>query len=91
MKTFNKIISLILISCTLLFSFIMNVSAETGRKKALPLSAGLEELRKEFEYDTGDMVNGYALDYCYYSPVGENDNGKYPIVLSSSCEPMYEP
>lgn len=56
-------------------------SATDNTKVALPLSAGVEALRNQFELDVSEECNGYALDYAYYSPVGENDNEKYPVVI----------
>lgn len=50
-------------------------------KEALPTSSGLEALREQFEDDVAPSTNGFELDYKYYSPVGENDTTKYPIVI----------
>lgn len=81
MKIFKRIVSVVLVSCILMLSFIMAAGAISNRKEALPLSAGLEALRDQFNYDVGAESNGYALDYCYYSPAGINDTNKYPIVI----------
>ena len=51
------------------------------RKEALPTSAGIEALRDEFEIDYAPEAEGFALDYAYYSPVGEQDDTKYPLVI----------
>ena len=51
------------------------------RKEALPTSAGIEALRDEFEIDYAPEAKGLALDYAYYSPVGEQDDTKYPLVI----------
>lgn len=56
-------------------------SSSAATKKALPLSVGLETLRSKFESGVGGEENGYAIDYCYYSPVGKLDNNKYPVVI----------
>ena len=57
-------------------------AADTDKTKtALPLSAGIEALREQFELDVAEECNGYALDYAYYSPAGENDSEKYPVVI----------
>jgi predicted peptidase len=80
MKLSAKITALImaLVMCMLPLS----VSAKSsGRKKALPTSAGIQALRDEFDSDVAPEAGGYALDYAYYSPVGENDNTKYPLVI----------
>lgn len=60
---------------------IFFASAADNTKVALPLSAGVEALRDQFELDVSEECNGYALDYAYYSPVGENDSEKYPVVI----------
>lgn len=69
----------------LLFCFSLNgavfASATDNTKEALPLSAGIEALREQFELDVSEECNGFALDYAYYSPVGENDSEKYPVVI----------
>ncbi len=70
---------LALIMCFSALSF--GSYADSKRKTALPISAGIQALRDEFESDVAPEENGYALDYCYYSPKGENDNTKYPIVI----------
>lgn len=51
------------------------------RKEALPTSAGIEALRDEFDGDVAPRAEGFALDYTYYSPVGEEDDTKYPLVI----------
>lgn len=80
MKRVTKFIAVSL-SLIMLFSlFVVSVSA-AGRKAALPTSAGISALRDQFEKDVAPKVGGYALDYCYYSPVGTNDNTKYPLVI----------
>lgn len=53
----------------------------SSRKEALPTSAGIEALRDEFEIDYVPEAEGFALDYAYYSPVGEQDDTKYPLVI----------
>ena len=77
----KKIIALIMavLICTLTMS---TAAAKTSsRKDALPTSAGIQALRDEFESDVAPEAGGEALDYAYYSPVGENDNTKYPLVI----------
>ncbi len=41
----------------------------------------LEELQAQFLYGEGPETDGYTIDYRYYSPVKENDNTKYPLVI----------
>ena len=37
--------------------------------------------RDLFEKGAGPEINGYTIDYRYYSPVKENDTEKYPLVI----------
>ncbi len=41
----------------------------------------LEALRKEFYFGSGPEINGYTIDYRYYSPVGYRDDREYPLVI----------
>ncbi|MBR6780797.1 MAG: hypothetical protein IKM24_07275, partial [Clostridia bacterium] len=66
----KKIVSFLLVVCLFLPSFSVFVFARE-RKTALPTSAGIQALRNEFDSDVAPKSDGYALDYCYYSPVGE--------------------
>ncbi len=81
MRSFKRIVvfSLVLSLCLSIFS--LGTFAESQRKPTLPTSAGIQALRDEFQSDVAPKENGYALDYCYYSPKGENDDTKYPIVI----------
>ncbi len=76
----KKIIA-VLLSVVLLLSCVSLTAFASGRKAALPTSAGIAALRNEFSIDTAPSAGGYALDYAYYSPAGTNDNGKYPLVI----------
>lgn len=76
----KKILALILSALMIMSINCVVVSAEE-ETKALPLSAGLEELQEQFEYGEGPETNGYTIDYRYYSPVKENDETKYPLVI----------
>ncbi len=80
MKSFKKIIAILIAACLIAASLCLGAHA-TGRKDALPTSAGIQALRNEFEHDVAPEEDGYALDYCYYSPAGKNDTGKYPLVI----------
>ncbi len=81
MKLAKKTFSVFMALCIFLIPVITNVSAADKTKKALPLSAGLEALRGQFESGVADESDGYALDYCYYSPAGKDDDEKYPVVI----------
>jgi len=48
---------------------------------AMPLSDGVEALNGQFVKGVGPEVDGYRIDYRYFSPVGENDSTKYPLVV----------
>lgn len=80
MSKTKKIIAVVLTFC-LVFGFSAVFAGASGRKAALPVSAGIEALRNEFDSDKAPEAGGYALDYCYYSPAGENDSTKYPLVI----------
>lgn len=75
----KKIISILLAALITALSFSFYSFAEP--KRPLPVSAGIETLRNQFEPAVAPETNGYALDYEYYSPVGKNDTTKYPIVI----------
>ncbi|MBR3954681.1 MAG: hypothetical protein IKJ63_04330 [Clostridia bacterium] len=80
MQKMKKLLAVLLSVCLFASCFCIGVSA-SGRKAALPTASGIQALRNEFESDVAPKSGGYALDYCYYSPVGENDNTKYPLVI----------
>jgi len=76
MKT-KKILSLAL-SLLMLMGIC---SLASFAKEPLSLSAGLDELEKQFEPGQGPEAEGYAIDYRYFSPVKENDTAEYPLVV----------
>lgn len=78
MKT-RRITAILLIAC-LLIAAAMPVQAAPG-KQALPLSAGIEALRGQFESGCGPEAGGYAIDYSYYAPAEKGDTQKYPLVI----------
>lgn len=80
MKIMKKFFAVFMALCLCLIPLAVNAGA-AGRKPALRTSAGIEALRDEFDHDVAPQAGGYALDYAYYSPVGKNDNGKYPLVI----------
>ena len=75
----KKVLSVIL--AVIMFALTFSFSADAAAKKALPLSAGIEALRSKFDFAVAGEEEGYAIDYCYYSPVGKSDNTKYPVVI----------
>lgn len=75
----RKTLSIILSSVLLMTSCAMLVSA-AGRTPA-SLDDGEDVLIDQFEYGEGPETNGHIIDYRYYSPVGENDDTKYPLVI----------
>lgn len=51
---------------------------------SLSVSAGfinLSEENNKFVKDISPEIDGYAIDYRYFSPVKENDTTKYPLVI----------
>lgn len=81
MKAMKKIFSVLMALCILIVPLVFTSGAADKTKKAIPLSSGLDALRRQFDSGVADECDGYALDYEYYSPAGENDNEKYPIVI----------
>ena len=81
MKILRKVLCVIMAICVFILPLAVSTSAADRTKKALPLSAGMDALRSQFESGVADECDGYALDYSYYSPVGTNDTEKYPIVI----------
>lgn len=81
MNLLKKTVTVIIAVCMCFTLICTNASAASQRKTALPTSAGIQALRDEFDSDIAPKENGYALDYCYYSPAGKNDNTKYPLVI----------
>lgn len=76
----KKRIVLMLLAVMLILS-ALPMSVTAAEKTALPMSAGISALRNQFSSDTAPQKGGHALDYCYYSPAGENDGAKYPLVI----------
>lgn len=74
-KIIAVVLSLMMLMGTLtLFAF-------AKEETALPLSSGLEALQNQFRKGVGPETDGYAVDYRYFSPAGENDTTKYPLVV----------
>ncbi len=74
----KKIISVILAVLMLCSTGVISVFATDAE---LPLSAGLETLQAAFEKGKGPEINGYTIDYRYFSPVKADDTTKYPLVI----------
>ncbi len=69
----KKLISLLMALC-LVLSGAVSVSAAS-------ISEGTGVLCDLFVYGEGPEVDSLSIDYRYYSPVGENDTAKYPLVV----------
>ena len=74
----KKIVSVVL-TAVLLFS--MSVCAFAWDTSKPINGMDKEALNEQFVYGAGPYVEGYAIDYRYYSPVKENDTNKYPLVI----------
>ena len=67
-----------LIAILLALSLIFSLSASAY---ALSKEGGIEPLKELFAQSEGPEVNGYTVDYSYYSPVKGNESTKYPLVV----------
>ena len=74
----KKIFALIL--SVLMFMSISCVGA-FAEEDNLTLADGIDALKTQFVYGEGPETNGYTIDYRYFSPVKENDDTKYPLVI----------
>ena len=70
----------VIISILLMLTFL-TLPSLASTKAALPTSAGIGALRGQFQSGKAPKTDGFALDYEYYSPVGDNDTNKYPLVI----------
>lgn len=52
-----------------------------AEEDALTIADGIDDLKAQFVYGEGPETNGYTIDYRYFSPVKENDDAKYPLVI----------
>lgn len=59
----------------------LGVVSFASEETVLPLSAGIEKLQEQFVYGVGPETDGITIDYRYYSPLTDGDNGKYPLVI----------
>ena len=64
-----------------LFLAIVILAMSCVAINAASLGDGLDTLKAEFLPGEGPVVNGYSIDYRYFSPVKESDSTKYPIVV----------
>ena len=69
----KKIIALLLV-----FACIFIIPMSAG---AVSIEDGLETINSEFQKGEGPIIGKFSIDYRYYSPVKENDNTKYPLVI----------
>ena len=60
---------------TVMLCLLMLVSCFTVPVSAVSEKAGMEALKAQFKSGESE------LDYVYYSPVGKNDDAKYPLVV----------
>ena len=83
MKKCKILISILLALLIILPYTASGLAADDGyrAKQALSVTEGIEALRGQFESGYGPEAGGVSLDYKFYSPVGENDTTKYPIVM----------
>lgn len=72
MKTVKKLLFALI---TIFIICTVGVSALAGSE----LDADL--LRSSFTFGVGPEIDGYSIDYRYFSPVRENDDTKYPVVI----------
>lgn len=75
----KKFFAVVFAAVLMIMSFTLSSSASS--EKALPLSAGVEALRAQFEPAVAEEEDGCAIDYYFYSPVKNGDNKKYPVVI----------
>lgn len=71
---------------SVILSFIMFVCALSTPTFACVIKNdayddNLEALQEQFAYGEGPETEGFTIDYRYFSPVKEEDNTKYPVVI----------
>lgn len=67
---------------SVLLSVILLMSAFTLSSSAVSINDGSAALEAQFDRDAGPTVDGYSIDYSYYSPVkGNSDTKKYPLMI----------
>ena len=76
---FSKVLAVFL-SVIMVFScFAFSVNAQ--QKTAVSIADGTQALIGLFEYGEGPETDGHSIDYRYFSPAGEDDDTKYPLVV----------
>ena len=73
MKNVKKLIAIILS-----LALFLGISVSSN---ALSVEGGIEPLKEQFVAGEGPIVDGYSVDYSYFSPAEENDATKYPLVV----------
>ncbi|MBE6812671.1 MAG: hypothetical protein E7523_07290 [Ruminococcaceae bacterium] len=74
----KKLCSVLLV---LVMLFTLSVCAFAWDKNDPVDSMDKPSLVASFAKGVGPMTEGYAIDYRYFSPVKENDENKYPLVI----------
>lgn len=69
----KKLISLLLAVMLIVFAGVPAFAAT--------MADGNGVLCKQFVYGIGPEIDGWSVDYRYFSPVKENDTAKYPLVV----------
>ena len=80
MKELRFFISALLL-CSYMGLYGQNCGVGGTGKTPVSVSSGLTALRNQFEDGTGPSGGSVQADYKYYSPVGTNDNCKYPLFV----------
>ena len=70
-----------LISSILAVIMLLSVCSVAASAQDLTLADGADALKAAFLPGKGPEAGGYSIDYRYYSPVKENDETKYPLVI----------
>ena len=74
----KKLLSVLL--CVVMV-FGLSAGALAWTHESLPESMNITALQEKFQAGIGPKTEGYAIDYRYFSPVGEDDTTKYPLVV----------
>ncbi len=65
----------------IILSLIMLFGVTAASSMAVSLDDGMDALNNQFQKGVGPETEGFTIDYRYFSPVGENDTTKYPLVV----------
>ena len=77
----RKVIAVLLAAIMLCSACGVAAFAETVNRNGMTITDEWQGLIDRFESGKGPETNGYAIDYRYYSPAGEGDGAKYPLVI----------